>query len=279
MIRSAANIRRFTPASRCRYRSADTAFPVSSDRSSCSCRPSHAAGFTLVELIVASTLMALVLSAVYLTFSTTVRAWRAGESNYAPYQDSRRALGLIERELAGIPLNARHLFVGKRDSIEFVTLAPTLNVKSAPGFQLIHVRYRVAEVDDVDSLVREESPVTPPLPAPPAPGDIGLPAQLNTGRRATFVLASDVYAFDLSYEWPAPPLPGLPPGSPPPPVPILSTQRVDYLLPQGVTIRLVVRDEGNLADQQRTVFAQRFTFPTTPSPVPDSLLRARRPRP
>lgn len=38
-------------------------------------------GFTLIELIVASTLMALVLSGVYLTFSTAVRSWRQGEAN------------------------------------------------------------------------------------------------------------------------------------------------------------------------------------------------------
>jgi hypothetical protein len=220
--------------------------------------------------------MALVLSGIYLTFSTTVRAWRSGESNYAPYQDSRRALGQLERELANVPLNARHLFIGKRDEIEFVTLAPTLDVDSPAGVQLIHVRYRVAEVDGVDSLVRDESLVVPPLPQAPAPGDVGLPAQLNTGRRTQFVLARDVLGFNLLYLWPAPPDAKLPRAVVPPPAQILSTDRVEYTLPQGVSIALVVRDQGNLADQQATRFTQTITLKLPAGPIPVSLLRKSR---
>ncbi len=43
------------------------------------------AGFTLVELIVASTLLTIVLAGVYTTFSSSVRVWRSGESNYHTY--------------------------------------------------------------------------------------------------------------------------------------------------------------------------------------------------
>ena len=230
------------------------------------------AGFTLVELIVASTLMVLVLSGIYLTFSTTVRTWRAGESNYAPYQDARRALGLLERELAGIPTNAQHLFSGAREQLEFVTLSPTLDVESAAGLQLIHVRYRIAKVDGIESLIREEAVVVQPLPAPPAPGDLGLPAKLNVGRRSEFVVARDVLDVDLSYQWPGRPQP-VPNGGRPPFVPILSTNRVAYTLPQAVSVRLTLRDEGNVSGDMQTRFTQTLTLPFPAGPVPESLVR------
>ena len=99
-------------------------------------------GFTLIELIVASTLMALVLSGVYLTFSTAVRSWRQGEANYATYEDARRALGLLDRELHAIPADAIHLMIGTRDSLEFVTLAQPLDVETASSERLLRVQYR-----------------------------------------------------------------------------------------------------------------------------------------
>jgi len=239
----------------------------------------HQQGFTLVELIVASTLMALVLSGVYLTFSTAVRAWRSGESNYAPYQDVRRALGTLDRELHSIPMNARHLIKGDATALEFVTLAEPLDVESAQGAQLIQVRYRVVKVDDADCLVREEALVVPPLPAAPAEGDRGLPAQLNTERTHQFVLARDVVSFRLSYLWPAPDIARRPPNVPPPPVQMLSTSRIEYALPQGITIDLTLRDVGNLANNQQRAFHQTFSALIPASPVPESLLRTAGPRP
>ncbi len=249
---------------------------ASSDRHSLAERRRADSGFTLVELIVASTLMALVLSAIYLTFSTTVRAWRSGESNYAPYQDARRALGLLEREFAAIPVDARHLFIGKRDEVEFVTLSPTLDVDLAAGLQLVHVRYRIVDIDDAPTLVREEAAVILPLPEAPAPGDIGLPAQLKTGRRSQFGIARNVLGFDLVYRWPAPPDPNIPRGVMPPPVPILSTDRVDYATPQGLIVRLTVADPGNISGGQATEFDQVLTLKIEPSPIPEALLRKSR---
>lgn len=231
-------------------------------------------GFTLVELIVASTLMTLVLSGVYLTFSTAVRAWRAGESNYAPYQDARRALGILERDLNGIPLNAQHLVVGNRDTLEFVTLAAPMDVEAAQGAQLLQVRYRITEVDDIDCLVREEALVVPPLPAVPAEGDRGLPGRINVGRSTPFVLAQNVVSFNLAYFWPAPDLTLRPPGVPPKPVPILTATSVDYALPQGISVQLILRDEGNLSNEQQTAFGRTVTLQIPVSSVPDALLRS-----
>lgn len=235
-------------------------------------RESETGGFTLVELIVASTLMVLVLSVVYLTFSTAVRAWRSGESNYGPYEDARRAFNLLDRELNCIPMEALHLVIGRADGIEFVTLAPSLDVAKSTGVHLLHLRYRIAEVDDAQCLVREESPVTPPLPLPPGPNDRGLPAQLNLGRRQQFVVARDVVSFSLGYRWPAPP-PAIVQAGPPKPVKIMTDTRTDLALPQGITVELTVRDPGNQSAGGVSSFRESVSFRFPASPAPESVLR------
>jgi hypothetical protein len=182
---------------------------------------------------------------------------------------------MLQRELAGIPRDAMHLTVGRPDEIEFVTLAPSLDVSHTPGLHLLHVRYRIAEVDDADALVREEAPVSLPLPAAPGPTDRGLPARLDVGRRSQFVVARDVVSFQLQYRWPAP---GERRGRevPPRPVAILSDSRVEYRLPQEVVIRLVLLDSGNVSGGGRTEFQFAHTFPVTTSRPPDNLLQRRR---
>ena len=100
--------------------------------------------------------MALVLSGVYLTFSTAVQSWRSAEANYATYEDARRALGLLERELHNIPRDATHLMIGKRDTIEFVTVAQPLDVETAPSARLLHVQYRWVNDRSGGKLVRKD---------------------------------------------------------------------------------------------------------------------------
>ncbi|MCP4641108.1 MAG: prepilin-type N-terminal cleavage/methylation domain-containing protein, partial [bacterium] len=46
----------------------------------------HNAGFTLAELLVATTLTVLVMGGVYVAFSSSIRLWRLGEANLRTYQ-------------------------------------------------------------------------------------------------------------------------------------------------------------------------------------------------
>lgn len=233
-------------------------------------RSSHNAGFTLVELIVASTLMALVLSGVYMTFSTAVRSWRSAESNYATYEDARRALGLLERELHGIPSDAIHLVSGTNNSIEFVTMTQPLDVETAPSERLLRVQYRIKGDRSGGVLVRSEALVEGALPAPPIPPSRELPVGLKTGRAHEFEIARGVRAFELSYAWAGPTPPALP-GSPPAPARIVTDKQTYLALPEVISATLELDDPGNLANNAQSAFTLRVTFRGPVSPMPGDL--------
>jgi len=230
----------------------------------------YSAGFTLVELVVASTLMALVLSGVYLTFTTAVRSWRGAESNYSTYEDARRALSLIERELQGIPSDAIHLVHGTQDSLEFVTVTQPLNVETAPSDQLLLVRYRYKGDRSGGELVREEAPVTDSLPVPPIPPSREPPAGIKTGRTTQFTIAEGVRSLRFDYSW-ALPLPPGPPGAPPVPARIAVDSAATYALPEIIGVTLELNDPGNVDGDGRSTFRLRITFRGPTSPAPDDL--------
>ncbi len=233
-------------------------------------QPHRNGGFTLVELIVASTLMALVLSGVYITFSTAVRSWRSGESNYKTYEDARRALGLLERELHSIPRDAIHLMVGTNDSIEFVTMAQPLDVETASSERLIRVQYRMKDTRDGGVLLRTEALVEGPLPAIPVPPSRELPVGLKVGRARQFEIARGVESLVFSYSW-AGPMPPVLPGSVPAPARIVTDSRTYHALPELITATLELDDPGNVTNNGRSAFTLRVTFRTPVSPMPDDV--------
>lgn len=204
----------------------------------------HDAGFTLVELIVASTLMTLVLSGVYFTFSTVVRSWRDAEAGTEAYQEGRRALGLLERELRGVPESALHLFQGRYDEVSFVTLSSPLDVELGEGRRLLFVRYYLDTDRGVTYLVRDEAPLVGPLPANrPRSEDL---SPLRLGRRSEFTLATGVDRFELEYAWRIrrpPPHPSLPP----PPARVVSDGKADRVLPEAVRVDLLLRPLDDLS--------------------------------
>lgn len=235
------------------------------------CKPGRrAGGFTLVELIVASTLMVLVLSGVYVTFSTAVRSWRSAESNYATYQDARRALGLLERELHGIPSDAIHLVRGSKDSLEFVTVAQPLDVETAASERLLRVQYRFKGDRTGGVLVRTEAPVQGALPGPPIPPARELPTGMKVGRTQEFEIARGVRSLEFSYAW-AGPMPAGPPGVPPGPARVVSDSRTHLALPELVSATLVMDDPGNVTNDRRTAFTVRVNFRGPVSPIPGEL--------
>ena len=88
-------------------------------------------GFTLVEMMVAVTLLSLTLTAVYAALYTTSRSWAAGEAARAENEHWRLGLDLIRRQISqSIPLlrptddGIRVVFRGDETSLRYVAALP-----------------------------------------------------------------------------------------------------------------------------------------------------------
>ncbi|NUM56531.1 MAG: prepilin-type N-terminal cleavage/methylation domain-containing protein [Candidatus Hydrogenedentes bacterium] len=163
----------------------------------------HNDGFTLAELLVASTVLAIVLGTVYTAFSSSVSMWKIGESNIAVYQDARVALDVMTRELQNMVPDAAHLFVGSKDEFEFYAVTRPMDVEEGAEPKVLWITYRVKSDPDGEGklLIREERPVESPMPvAPPEDGTID-DTIIELGSESQFELAAGVKKLDFHYYW------------------------------------------------------------------------------
>lgn len=236
------------------------------------------AGFTLAELIVATTLLSIVMLAVYGAFSGTMAAWRSGEEDMDGFRDVRLAMDVMRREMQSIIPGSQYLFEGGRDSLEFYVSAPPLFLGDGSGTRQLRVRYHTERDRDRGGLmlVRSEAPVQSPLPPPPPPPDEADAGRtqvtaVDLGREEQFYLVRDVEAVTLEYYWMRPPEPR-PVEMPPVPVePIIknSVQR-ELGLPQGVRMQITVADPRS--DAGTVTFTQLVRFYGQTTPVTEELL-------
>jgi len=219
-----------------------------------------------VELIVASTLLTIVLTGVYTTFSTSIRMWRSGESNYETYEDARRAFGILSRELRAIPPEALHLMSGTVNTLEFVTLTKPMSVEEERLKRLMWVSYSVVSETRGDRTIlqREEAVVEGPLPVAVAEGARGNMQKLELGRSYQFTLARNVEDLYLYYQW-ALPQPH-PPQLPPYPPLMVGDTRIEAGVPQNMQFSLTLHDPG--AASLRSTFTDYVTFRGETSPAP-----------
>jgi general secretion pathway protein J len=129
---------------------------------------SHSRGFTLLELLISLTIVAMIVVIMFGAFRIGIRAWEKGEKDVDIRQKQRIVLDLIKRQLASTCVtDARNteqqpiLFKGDNKSIEFVSHIP-LTPGGLPG--LVYVKYAVAhkEGDDRDRLAFYERSVALP---------------------------------------------------------------------------------------------------------------------
>ena len=121
-------------------------------------RPETSAGFTLLELIISLTIIAIIAMMVQNGFKLSVSAWEKGESAVEEQQRYRYALELIQRQISSVlPLNSSDkegsgddgIFKGDDASLEFAS-----RISLIPGTQtgIVRVEYRVETVDDKKSI-------------------------------------------------------------------------------------------------------------------------------
>lgn len=220
-------------------------------------RARAAAGFTLAELIVASMLLSVVMTAVYTLFHSTIGTWKAVEEEYDTYQVTRTALTRFQSDWHNVVARAAHLFEGEKDEITLFVVAEPMEIDDSEGPRLLRVRY--FHRPGARELVREERRVETALPvAPPMNQELDR-ARIQLGPRKTQVVATGVQNFRIRYVW----IPGVltPRQTTPPPVepPVKAARHKErWGYPQGIEVEVTLRDPK---DRRRTA-TLTHTMPT-----------------
>ena len=194
-------------------------------------------GFTLLELLIATILLSIVMTAVYTSFQSTLRSCRTAEADALVYQDLRIVLTRLTRELNNILPAAGHLAQGKEDELEFFTLSSSMEPKQGKYPQILWVQYHFNR--QKHSLVRKERVVQGALPAATSSGD----TTIRLGNAKRFELADNVDEFSLSYQWIPPVV--IDPSQPPSELQPISRDRLlpGQGLPQAIQISLQAKDQ------------------------------------
>jgi prepilin-type N-terminal cleavage/methylation domain-containing protein len=160
-------------------------------------------GFTLAELLVASTVLAIVMGTVYTAFSASVNMWKIGEANIHVYQDARISLDIITRELQNMVPGAAHLFVGGKDEFEFYAVTRPMNVEDGAEPQVLWIKYRVKSDPRGEGklLIREERTVESALPAAAPKEGVIDDTIVKLGSESQFELAEGVKKLEFHYYW------------------------------------------------------------------------------
>lgn len=202
-------------------------------------------GFTLAELLVATTLITIVMGAVYTSMTNSLRAWQIAESDTTVYQNARTAMDVVTRELQCVVPGAAHLMEGDTREVTFIAVVPPMEVEDGEGPRVMQIQYRLSGRGSGRSLVREERAVESALPlAEPGEERINR-GRLKLGRERSFELAADVSDIEIAYYWRPPQneWPVRPPEEPPTPLEMIieHEHREKWGLPQGVRFTLKMR--------------------------------------
>lgn len=228
--------------------------------------PHRKAGFTLAELLVATTLLTILMTAVYTTFGSAMRGWKHGETNMDTFQDARIATSMMARELGCMLGGAEYLFQGKDDEFEFFAVAPSMDVEEGEGARVLWIRYRFNRAGH--TLIREEAVVKDPLPLASKPDEEPASGRVKKGRTHKYEIASNVNKFEVSYQWIDPPKDRKADEPPEWLEPIVMDEIEEgWGLPQGITFKLTVqeRDEKGekTAEPVTFTYAMAFRGPTS----------------
>lgn len=156
-------------------------------------------GFTLAELLVATTLLSIIMSAVYFLFYTSMGSWRAMENDFDAYRDARNVFTLLQRDIQNIHKPAGHLIEGENDELTLFVISEPMDVESGQGRQLLQVRYRYRR--NTGELTREEALVEAALPKRPRPDRDLDRTRIKTRRPESFLVARNVRDFEVKYIW------------------------------------------------------------------------------
>ena len=227
-------------------------------------------GFTLAELVVATTLMSIVMIGVYTTFHSAILHWRTGSANEKTFTDARRIFTILEHDLSGIPndrylVDATRYFIGDDDELVFASVIRPMNVEEEAVERLHLVSYSFSD----NLIYREEAPIDGTIAYRAFSfGDISDDQSLELGRPYKRAIADDVLDVRFTYLW-----------TPPPPesnqtpvwVDLIERSACTSRLPAGLRIDIALHDPAKDPGQPYSQFTKTIKFDGVVSNLPEDL--------
>lgn len=222
----------------------------------------HSAGFTLTELLVATLLMSVVMTAVYTLFNSATQTWRTSQDGFNAQHDAMNAMTIIEREVNNYAARADYLMQGTSDEVTLYVVSEPMNVEEAEGRHLMRVRYRHNR--NRSELIREESIAESPLPRYPGHDrDVNWKSPKFKDEE-DFVIARNVSDFSIRYIW-TPLEIGRDIKLPPPPVEwrYEEKHKEKYFLPQAIEVTLEFENPEIRGETESVTQVFPFRAPNT----------------
>lgn len=162
------------------------------------------AGFTLMELLVASIMASILMAGMYTALSTAILTWRTGEAGIRNFQGARIGMAMMEQELQCVIPGAELLFEGDEDELQFFAVTKPLDVEEGSHARIMRVRYRIKNAPGTreNVLVREEAVVKGSFPRQEETERDEIQTDpVKLGTEETFELATGIRGLRFTYYW------------------------------------------------------------------------------
>jgi len=103
-------------------------------------------GFTVIELLIALSIFAVIAVTLYSTFFAGISTWKRSGDNTGIYQDIRVAFDDIARDLKNMIYftkddESAYIFSGTSEQVIFMTLEESISEKTEPQRELVRIAY------------------------------------------------------------------------------------------------------------------------------------------
>lgn len=101
---------------------------------------------SLIEVLIATSILAFLMSVVYFIFYKGTSAWNKGNIRLQMYQNARSSLDIMKREMEVAfisPGNSSLIFRGKKNSLDYISVSN--KVKKSGQYDLCRIRYYLKE--------------------------------------------------------------------------------------------------------------------------------------
>ena len=158
------------------------------------------AGFTLAEMLVATMLLSIVMTAVYSLFHTSISTWRMVEKGYDLQLEARSFFNIFAHEYGNVFGQAGYLCEGKEDTITLFVITQPENLEEGESRRLMKVEYSYNR--SKREIRREEAFVEAALPKmPPKKEDHIDVGRIKYGKKFKETVANNVVDFKIRYIW------------------------------------------------------------------------------